>query len=255
MNDAVIQPWLERVRRRLRLAWWRRVAVAGGLLVAAGMLGVALVYLVQGLRVAWVWYVVLIGAGVLGMLLVGVWRKCTLDEAARVADQHFELQDALLSWCALREREDAMTEVQQQRTVVAVQGLDVRQIPLPPVRKWAGVAAMGMLLAGGLCFVDESEAQQVLRAEKERVQDSTEEIRALMQEVSEEIIEPLAEFDPALAKALQQMVNDLEQVDSQEEAMRAVCDAGAEAGADGSAPVAGTGDADVDGDGRSLAGA
>lgn len=200
-------------------------------LTALALLGVSLALLLWCL--AWVWRgyaapvtgYLLAGLALLVWIAVGAWlRRTSMEKTAALADRHFGLKDALMSFLgfAREQREGDFEELHAGQTARRVQGLNVGTIPLVWPKRM--LAAAGVMLAASalLGSRDASPAVKERLLLEEETSLRTEEINQELEKQIDELLKQADDEEKALLKPdeWRQWVKELEQTRDRKEAMR-----------------------------------
>jgi hypothetical protein len=151
-HDRILA-FLSAVKARLDLAWLVR-AISGSLLVIGSALCLwCLVWVLRGYAVPASGYIV--AALALPLMALAAWLvgRASHRKAARMADEHFNLKDAISSHLGFSDehREGDFIALQAEATAVRVQALSPRSIPVQWPRRVltiAGVLLMSCLVMG-----------------------------------------------------------------------------------------------------------
>ena len=204
--------------RAFKAALW---ALAIG---AAIMCKAALYFVLRGYAVPREWYLAVGILTVIGAVGAALMRRASLHEAAAFADDHFALQDSIVSRkrFAAEERTGGYYDVQEALTSKAVAGKDPARVPFIWPRRLMAGAGVLVLAAGLTAF--KSTDQKILdkMAQEELTASNFEDARKLLEQEIEKLEksaddEEKAELDP---QRLQQMVKDLKNTKDLAEAMR-----------------------------------
>ncbi len=222
-HDRILA-FLSAVKARLDLVWLVR-AVGGSLLAIGVALCVwCLWWVAQGYAVPRVGYMV---AGVILPLMAMVaWLmgRATHRKAARVADEHFNLKDAISSHLGFNEakREGDFIALQAEATAVRVQTLSPRSIPITWPRRMLTFAGV-LLLA---CFVMGFKKASPIVLERLSLEEETvrksDEINKELEKQVEELLKTASDEEKELLKPdeWRQWVKELRETKDRKEAMR-----------------------------------
>lgn len=224
-STSAVRKFVAKVASRLNWQrWWTTLVWAT--VVGAGALALAgLWYVLRGYAIPTPVALACVGAAAL--LAVGVWAagRYREDRAARFADDHFQLKDAVASALHFERqgRREGYYALQSQQAAEAVAPLDPGAIPYKPPRR-------GMMLAAGLLAVAvplslQGPSDEVLR--QQQLAEVTHEQTAALNEELAELVEQLDEAttDPdeeELLKPdeLRRWVEELETTTEHREALR-----------------------------------
>ncbi len=163
-----IEQFVAQVRERLNQHHGLSVLVRSLAVGGAVMTGVALVYVVRGCHVPWVWYPVVLGTvSVLGVVVWWITRH-SQDQAAFFADHHFKLKDSVRSFSGFRShgRNAGFYALQAEQTRHKVKPLKVSDIAYQWPITTAVIAIVLLLTCSLLGFVKDSpERLAALRTE------------------------------------------------------------------------------------------
>lgn len=224
-DDNHVDGFLAAVARRINLRTLMTTAVWTLAAAAAVMLLVALGYVSQGYAVERRWYWVAGGAAALATLVAWVVRLAGVEAAARAADRHFGLQDALVSLLHFRRdgKRDGFYALQEEQTAGRVAELDPHQIDWRPSGRPAFVAAALAAVALGMALIAPSQAVQERLALEDLTLTNTslanEELKDLVQELNEQVADPL-EREMIEPDKLREMVEALDETKDQKEALK-----------------------------------
>ena len=222
-HDRILA-FLSAVKARLDLAWLVR-AFCGSLLVVGSVLCAwCLVWVLRGYAVPASGYVT--AAVALPVMALAAWffGLASQRKAARVADDHFDLKDAISSHLGFsdEQREGEFIALQAEATAVRVQALSPRSIPVQWPRRVITVA--GVLLMA--CFVmgfkkDSPIVLERIALETETVRKSDEINKELEKEV-EELLKSASGDEKELLHPdeWRQWVKELRETKDRKEAMR-----------------------------------
>ncbi|MFZ2281146.1 MAG: hypothetical protein WAW39_25325 [Prosthecobacter sp.] len=222
-HDRILA-FLSAVKARLDLAWLVR-AFCGSLLVIGSALCLwCLVWVLRGYAVPASGYIA--SAVALPVMALAAWLlgRATQRKAARIADEHFDLKDAISSHLGFSDehREGEFIALQAEATAVRVQALSPRSIPVQWPRRMLTIA--GVLLLS--CFVmgfkkDSPIVVERLALETETVRKSEEINKELEKEV-EELLKTASDEEKELLHPdeWRQWVKELRETKDRKEAMR-----------------------------------
>lgn len=219
-----IEQFLMAVRARLNRAVGIKVIFTTLALGVIAALVAATVYRVQGYQVPWqVWAYPVGGAAVLSLLIWMV-RLRGLDASARMADNHFDLKDSLLSALHFRRegREGEVYDLQWSATEEKIEGKDPKAVPfgLPTRALFATIVGAGLL--AWLASQPASEAVQSKMAAKAQLEERTGDAAEQLEEFVEELLKDLDDEEREVLnpEELKQWVRDLEATGDEKDALR-----------------------------------
>lgn len=222
-HDRILA-FLSAVKSRMDLAWFVR-ALCGSLLAIGTALCLWCVW--------WVWHGYAVprsgyfAAAVITPLMAGaLWLlgRASSHKAARVADEHFDLKDAISSHLGFTEekREGDFIALQAEATAVRVQTLSPRSIPITWPRRMLTFA--GVLLMA--CFVMGFKKASPIVLERIAIEEETarksEEINKELEKEIEELLKTASDDEKELLKPdeWRQWVKELRETKDRKEAMR-----------------------------------
>ncbi len=222
-HDRILA-FLSAVKVRLDLAWLVR-AFCGSLLVTGSALCLwCLVWVLRGYAVPAGGYISAAAALPLMALAAWLFGRASQRKAARIADEHFDLKDAISSHLGFSDehREGEFIALQAEATAVRVQALSPRSIPVQWPRRVLTIA--GVLLMA--CFVmgfkkDSPIVLERLALETETLSKSDEINKELEKEV-EELLKSASDEEKELLHPdeWRQWVKELRETKDRKEAMR-----------------------------------
>jgi hypothetical protein len=224
MKDSPTQSFLKAFRRRATLVTALRALIwclTGAIVV---ILAYALSWRWQGYQVPWSFYPIVLFWALVVASLWTLARTLSPSEAARKADEHFELKDGLSSTLQF-ETEDRHGEVYELQKDSVAKNLSSRKagdLPLAAPWKAAFFSLGGLILALWLATLPHSEAvQKRLDAEEEMLARTTT-VKEQLEEVVEELLKDLDEDEKAAldVEEMREWVKDLEETKDQKEALR-----------------------------------
>jgi hypothetical protein len=220
-----IEAFLKAVRRRLHLRRGWLVGAWTLLGVAAAMLVVALVYVVQGYAVPRLWYAASAGLGVLAATMAWLVLREDADRAARFADRFFGLHDTLVSWLHFhrKQRTDGFYALQAEATVRDLESLDARTVDWRPPRRLAALSIAAAILAVALGFKGPTESVLQQLALEEATLAQTEVINRDLEELVRDLdAQTIDEEERKLLNpdGLQELTKSLRETKDQKEALR-----------------------------------
>ncbi|WP_395731886.1 hypothetical protein [Prosthecobacter sp.] len=222
-HDRILA-FLSAVKARLDLAWLVR-AFCGSLLVTGSALCLwCLVWVLRGYSVPASGYIA--AAVALPVMALAAWflGRASQRKAARIADEHFDLKDAISSHLGFSDehREGDFIALQAEATAVRVQSLSPRSIPVQWPRRMLTTA--GVLLLS--CFVmgfkkDSPIVVERLALETETLNKSEEINKELEKEV-EELLKTASDDEKELLHPdeWRQWVKELRETKDRKDAMR-----------------------------------
>lgn len=220
-----VEQFVAFVRRRvnLHLLWttliWTVVAGAG--LLAC----ISLFYVIPGYAVPGGWIAAPLLAAGIGGLAAWIWRRLSVDQAARFADRFFGLKDSVASYLHFTRagRRDGFYELQAAYTRKQIDGLSPDSIAYRPPRRGLVLAAGLTALALPLSLRGPTDAVVQRMEQEQAVQQTTElsnkELLELVEELKKSVDDP---FEKELLNPdkLRKMVESLEATKDQKEALR-----------------------------------
>lgn len=222
-HDRILA-FLSAVKARLDLAWLVR-AFCGSLLLVGSVLCIwCLAWIWRGYAVPASGYIA--AAVALPFMALAAWMlgRASQRKAARIADEHFGLKDAISSHLGFSDehREGEFIALQAEATAVRVQSLSPRSIPVQWPRRMLTIA--GVLLLS--CFVmgfkkDSPIVVERLALETETLRKSDEVNKELEKQV-EELLKSATDEEKELLHPdeWRQWVKDLRETKDRKEAMR-----------------------------------
>lgn len=222
-HDRILA-FLSAVKARLDLAWLVR-AFCGSLLVIGSALCLwCLVWVLRGYAVPASGYVA--AAVALPVMALAAWLlgRASQRKAARIADEHFDLKDAISSHLGFSDehRQGEFIALQAEATAVRVQALSPRSIPVQWPRRMLTIA--GVLLLS--CFVmgfkkDSPIVVERLALETETLSKS-EEINKEIEKEVEELLKTASDEEKELLHPdeWRKWVKELRETKDRKEAMR-----------------------------------
>lgn len=222
-HDRILA-FLSAVKARLDLAWLVR-AFCGSLLVIGSALCLwCLVWVLRGYAVPASGYVA--AAVALPVMALAAWLlgRASQRKAARIADEHFDLKDAISSHLGFSDehRQGEFITLQAEATAVRVQALSPRSIPVQWPRRMLTIA--GVLLLS--CFVmgfkkDSPIVVERLALETETLSKS-EEINKEIEKEVEELLKTASDEEKELLHPdeWRKWVKELRETKDRKEAMR-----------------------------------
>lgn len=222
-HDRILA-FLSAVKARLDLAWLVRAFCVSLLIIGSALCMWCLVWVLRGYAVPASGY---IAAGVaLPVMALAAWLfgRASQRKAARIADDHFDLKDAISSHLGFSadHREGEFIALQAEATAVRVQTLSPRSIPVQWPRRMLTIA--GVLLMA--CFVmgfkkDSPIVLERIALETETLNKSDEINKELEKEV-EELLKTATDEEKELLHPdeWRQWVKELRETKDRKEAMR-----------------------------------
>jgi hypothetical protein len=223
MNPHIID-FVSAVRQRLNQARLARLLGFALLVVSLGLTGWCLWYVVQGYAVPRVGYAAagLVLLGFMG-LAWSVGRPSTA-RAARAADQHFKLKDAIASHLGFAEQGRAgdFVAMQAETTAEKVSQLSAQSIPIAWPRRLLWVACVLMAACFLMAFRQHSPAVLERLALEEQTAKQTEEANEELEEEVEKLLKSASKEERELLKPdeWRRWVKELKQLRDPREAMR-----------------------------------
>lgn len=220
-----IEQFLKVVRGRLNRALGIRIFCAMLFLgVLAGLIA-ALVYRVQGYAVPWQGYVFPVSGAVGLAFIVWLIRFRTLDHAARVADEHFNLKDSLISALHFgrEKRQGEVYELQRESTQEKIKDQNPGAVPfLLPTRTFLATV-VGAALLSWMATLEHSPAVQKRIAEEDALEQRTMEVAEKFEKfLEEELLKDLSDDEREVLNPdeLKEWVKDLKGTRDQKDALR-----------------------------------
>lgn len=222
-HDRILA-FLSAVKARLDLAWLVR-AFCGSLLVIGSALCLwCLVWVLRGYAVPASGYIA--AAVALPVMALAAWLlgRATQRKAARIADEHFDLKDAISSHLGFSDehREGEFIALQAEATAVRVQALSPRSIPVQWPRRMLTIA--GVLLLS--CFVMGFKKDSPIVVERLALETETsrksEEINKELEKQVEELLKTASNEEKELLHPdeWRKWVKELRETKDRKEAMR-----------------------------------
>jgi hypothetical protein len=220
-----IEQFVAQVRERLNQHHGFSVLVRSLVVGGAVMTGVALIYIVRGSHVPWVWYPVVFGT--VSTVGAGAWwfTRHSQDQAAFFADHHFELKDSVRSYSGFHShgKNAGFYALQAEQTHHKVTPLKVSDI----VYQWPTiltVTAIVLLLTCSLLgFIKDSPERVAAHQEQALILDQSEAINDQLKDALETLEKQLREEDLDKivdVNTLKDWVNQLRETPDITEAMR-----------------------------------
>lgn len=222
-HDRILA-FLSSVKARLDLAWLVR-ALGGSLFAIGTALCLWCVWWVaQGYAVPRVGYMA--AAVVLPVMAMIAWLvgRASQRKAARVADEHFNLKDAISSHLGFSEakREGDFIALQAEATAVRVQALSPRSIPITWPRRMLTLAGVLLMACFVMSFKKASPIVIERLAQEEETVRKSDEINKELEKEIEELIKTASDDEKELLKPdeWRQWVKELRETKDRKEAMR-----------------------------------
>lgn len=221
MGESPIDRFVSALRRRLNRFRFFDLLIRLVLVTGAGLFAVSLAYVGKGYAVPKVWHLGVAVGLPLALFLVWRWTRRNDEDAARFADRHFGLKDAVSSHRHFRRerRSGEVYDLQARETAALVEGLDLEKVSYSFPRRLASATFVLALVCGLLAFKAPSpEVVERLRVAEE-TERKTEEINEFLQTLAEELEEtddPKA-LDP---KELKEWVAAVKETGDRNEALR-----------------------------------
>ena len=195
-----IDRFIQQLQRKLNLFTAIRESVKALVLLLAGCIGVALIYVFQGYKVNCLWYLLPFTVAVVFFVLRYISKYCSSRRAAAYADKHFGLSDALVSEMDFSGREGAFHKLRRKQTGSLCASNKLQGIKLNLSRKLLLIAAL--LLAGtvSLSMLDDSERIRNARAAEAEMEDVSEQLN---NELKKKYAEMLKKLKPEEKKKLE----------------------------------------------------
>lgn len=214
---AAVRSRLEHARG-IRLLSWTLLAVA---LVLALW---CLTWVLRGYAVPRMSYAVAFAALPAVVGLGWLVRRTTREKAARVADAHYNLKDALVSYLGFskQQRSGEFYEMDAEQTAVRVAALDAKAIPVTWPRRMLGITMVLLIAAVAMGFRKPSPVVLEKLAVEAETDRKTDEINKELEKQIEELLKDATEEEKELLHAdeWRQWVKELQQTTDRKEAMR-----------------------------------
>jgi hypothetical protein len=222
-HDRILA-FLSAVKARLDLAWLVRASCGSLLVSGSALCAWCLVWVLRGYAVPASGYIA--AAAALPVMAFAVWLlgRVSRRNAARMADEHFDLKDAISSHLGFsaEHREGEFIALQAEATAIRLQELSPRSIPVQWPQRMLTIA--GVLLMA--CFVmgfkkNSPIVLERIALEEETVRKSDEINKELEKEV-EELLKSASDDEKELLHAdeWRQWVKELRETKDRKEAMR-----------------------------------
>lgn len=221
---APVEKFVHAIRRRM--SWQRalRAFLWSVLAAAVVLLGVSLLYMLQGYAVPRFWYAVAAGGALAGGLVAAILRRPNLEEAAACADNAFHLRDSIVSQRRFESehREGGFFDLQAERTAGTVAKLDPAALPFPWPRRLATGAGLLALAASLTAFKSTDQSVLDRLAREEMTEDRMEELRKDFEEAIRELEKSAdeEELKELNANELKKYVDELKATKDLAEAMK-----------------------------------
>lgn len=194
MQDDPNQPiesFFDAVRHRLTLRRLGSLAVSATIVAAAAVLAAALSRVVFGYAAEPWWYAAAGAGAIFATLVAWLVTLPSAEASAREADEAFGLHDALVSWLHFGEagKRGGFYDLQAKQSAQSVAPLDSRQVEVRPPRNRLLLALALAVVAGGLGFMQPSEAVQQRLAQEEFTLIESQRINQQLEELVKELDE------------------------------------------------------------------
>ncbi len=222
-HDRILA-FLSAVKARLDLAWLVR-AFCGSLLVIGSALCLwCLVWVLRGYAVPASGYIA--AAIALPVMALAAWLlgRATQRKAARIADEHFDLKDAISSHLGFSDehREGEFIALQAEATAVRVQALSPRSIPVQWPRRMLTIAGVLLLSCLVMGFKKDSPIVVERLALETETLNKSEEINKELEKEVEELLKTASDEEKELLHPdeWRKWVKELRETKDRKEAMR-----------------------------------
>lgn len=212
------------VKSRLDLAWLVRVLSGSLLAIGAALCLWCVWWVAQGYAVPRVGYIA--AAVLLPLLAIALWLagRASTRKAARVADEHFNLKDAISSHLGFDEenREGEFIALQAEATAVRVQALSPHSLPITWPRRVLMIAGVLLMACFVMGFKKASPVVLERIALEEETTRKTDEINEELEKQIEELLKTASEDEKELLRPdeWRQWVKELRETKDQKAAMR-----------------------------------
>lgn len=222
-HDRIVL-FLAAVRSRLERARGIRVFFTVLLLVLALLTAWCLGWVLRGYAVPTIGFWVALAAVPLLVVLGMAWRRTSSTRAARAADDHFGLKDALTSYLGFssHHRDGDLYALQASQTAERVQSLSASSVPVTWPRRFTAVSAILLVACVVMGFRKASPFVLEKIATEEETVKKTAEINKELEEEIEELLKSASDKEKEMLQPDQwrQWVKELRETRDQKEAMR-----------------------------------
>ncbi len=222
---GVVERFVKQVRTRLNQHLCLDLLFKTVALALVFFIGISLVYVIRGYQVPKWWFVVVLGPAL--MVGLGCWvlfRHSTYD-AAKYADKHFGLKDALRSYCGFAKghKQGEIYDLQAEQAEAVLTQVSLKQVRYQWPRRL--IVMCGVLVLSSVLLALKADSPRVVseRALAREVLTNTEDINQQLKEALEQLKEEAQQDDIQdliEPDALQKMVDELKQTTDLKEAMR-----------------------------------
>lgn len=222
-HDRILA-FLSSVKARLDLAWLVRALGSSLFAIGTALCLWCVWWVAQGYAVPRVGYMA--AAVVLPVMAMIAWLvgRASQRKAARVADEHFNLKDAISSHLGFSEakREGDFIALQAEATAVRVQALSPRSIPITWPRRMLTLAGVLLMACFVMGFKKASPIVIERLAQEEETVRKSDEINKELEKEIEELIKTASDDEKELLKPdeWRQWVKELRETKDRKEAMR-----------------------------------
>ncbi len=187
--------FISAVRRRLHFGQIVRGSCVTFLALSVVALIAAVLYVLLGYAVDYRVFAYLCAIGVAALVIYGAAGRCSMDQAAGLADRFFRLRECLVSafHFAKQGKTGRFYELQRQDAIKRIRGLDSRRIPLCVPLPCLRIGLVCCLGAGLLCLVPESQAVRRAREEAVMIEDRS---KSIQEEMARELEALKKDADP-----------------------------------------------------------
>lgn len=212
------------VKSRLDLAWLVRVLCGSLLGIGLALCAWCVWWVAQGYAVPRVGYIA--AAVLLPLLALAVWLagRVSPRKAARIADDHFDLKDAISSHLGFdaEHREGEFIALQAEATAVRVQALSPQSLPITWPRRVLTIASVLLMACFVMGFKKASPIVLERIALEEETTRKTDEINEELEKQIEELLKTASEDEKELLRPdeWRQWVKELRETKDQKAAMR-----------------------------------
>ncbi|MBE2283670.1 MAG: hypothetical protein IAE77_09470 [Prosthecobacter sp.] len=212
------------VKSRLDLAWLVRVLCGSLLAIGVALCIWCVWWVAQGYAVPRIGYIA--AAVLLPLLALALWLagRVSARKAARVADEHFDLKDAISSHLGFSEakREGEFIALQAEATAVRVQALSPHSLPITWPRRVLTIAGVLLMACFVMGFKKASPIVLERIALEEETTRKTDEINEELEKQIEDLLKTASEDEKELLRPdeWRQWVKELRETKDQKAAMR-----------------------------------
>lgn len=192
--NTLIQ-FISAVRRRMHLCRIVRGFCMIFLSFSALALITSVIYVLRGYAVDYRVFVYFCAIGIVALVICGAVGRCSMDQAANLADRFFRLRECLISAFHFgnQGKTGRFYELQRRDAVERIRGLDSRRIPLRVPASCLRIGLVCCLGAGVLCLVPESEAVRRARQEASMIEERS---KTIQEEMGRELEALKKDADP-----------------------------------------------------------